>query len=363
MSSTQPSASAATEAENWEDIAAAPFEQLRLASRSPSQQGAKAFSADRQGADAAWDGSQGVRGSQQAGPSSFLPKPDIDEALEGALAKMKDRLSVLRYEELCRIFLGQQVEEVLRFPLELTTYQRLLVHRVAHYHGLITASGDEIGEDKGRIIARKGPASSLPDVKLADIPVHQQPASRAAEGLPGRVNVLKKDPAATVKAAQVAAAAAQVASQREGMTREEREAAYQEARARIFGRRLQPRRPPQAPPAPPWTGQAPRRLRQLLFSKMQVGTQLGLLWGSAPAGEAPEERSSSRGGRNNSERRGKAVLRNREQDLMDPDYRRGGHAAAARVDSIFGEPRQTHPGTFMRPTYTSEASTAVIAPG
>ncbi len=47
----------------------------------------------RQGADAAWDGSQGVRGSQQAGPSSFLPKPDIDEALEGALAKMKDRLS------------------------------------------------------------------------------------------------------------------------------------------------------------------------------------------------------------------------------------------------------------------------------
>ncbi len=54
-------------------------------------------------------------------------------------------------------------------------------------------------------------------VKLADIPVHQQPASRAAEGLPGRVNVLKKDPAATVKAAQVAAAAAQVASQREGM--------------------------------------------------------------------------------------------------------------------------------------------------
>lgn len=46
-----------------------------------------------------------------------------------------------------------------------------------------------------------------------------------------------------------------------------------------LGRRLQPRRPPQAPPAPPWTGQAPRRLRQLLFSKMQVGTQLGLLWG------------------------------------------------------------------------------------
>ena len=47
----------------------------------------------RQGADAAWDGSQGVSGSLQAGPSSFLPKPDIDEALEGALAKMKDRLS------------------------------------------------------------------------------------------------------------------------------------------------------------------------------------------------------------------------------------------------------------------------------
>ena len=44
----------------------------------------------------------------------------------------------------------------------------------------------------------------------------QQPASRAAEGMPGRVYVLKKDPT-TVKAAQVAAAAAQVASQREGM--------------------------------------------------------------------------------------------------------------------------------------------------
>ena len=54
-------------------------------------------------------------------------------------------------------------------------------------------------------------------VKLGDIPVPQQPASRAAEGMPGRVHVLKKDPAATVKAAQVAAAAAQVASQREGM--------------------------------------------------------------------------------------------------------------------------------------------------
>ena len=31
--------------------------------------------------------------------------------------------AVLRYEELCQNFLLQQVEEVLRFPLELTTYQ------------------------------------------------------------------------------------------------------------------------------------------------------------------------------------------------------------------------------------------------
>ena len=54
-------------------------------------------------------------------------------------------------------------------------------------------------------------------VKLGDIPVHQPPASRVAEGVPGRVYVLKKDPAATAKAAQVAAAAAQGASQRDGM--------------------------------------------------------------------------------------------------------------------------------------------------
>ena len=31
--------------------------------------------------------------------------------------------AVLRYEELCQKFLVQQIEEVLRFPLELTTYQ------------------------------------------------------------------------------------------------------------------------------------------------------------------------------------------------------------------------------------------------
>ncbi len=36
---------------------------------------------------------------------------------------MMPAAAVLRYEELCRIFLGEQVEEVLRFPLELTTYQ------------------------------------------------------------------------------------------------------------------------------------------------------------------------------------------------------------------------------------------------
>ena len=62
--------------------------------------------------------------------------------------------------------------------LLLPRLQRLLVHRVAHYHGLITASGDEIGEDKSRIIARKGPASGLPDVsslKVCRMVSHMQP--------------------------------------------------------------------------------------------------------------------------------------------------------------------------------------------
>ena len=53
-----------------------------------------------------------------------------------------------------------------------------------------------------------------------------------------------------------------------------------------LGRRLQPWRPPRAPPAPPWTGQAPRRLCQLLPSKMQVSTQLGLPWVITPQTEA-----------------------------------------------------------------------------
>ena len=60
------------------------------------------------------------------------------------------------------------------------------------------------------------------------------------------------------------------------------------------GRKLQPRRPPRAPPAPPWTGQAPRRLCQPLPSQMQVSSALGLLWVFDPP---PSERCPGRNDR------------------------------------------------------------------
>ncbi|KAG8685359.1 hypothetical protein FRC11_010714, partial [Ceratobasidium sp. 423] len=176
-------------------------------------------------------------------PTRDDPDPTIVEALSGS----KDRLFVLKLGDDFDNLLSERGTPGKRctyYPP--TSYQRMLVHRCAQYYKLA------IEADGKMISVTLGPESRAPKSRISDIvPMEQAPApafkimrrtadERARAKQPGRADSTGDDqPDGT--------APTEEAKRRSQMTIEERTAAYNQARSRIF-QGFQEKEDPSPPP-------------------------------------------------------------------------------------------------------------------
>lgn len=322
-------------AESWEDLDKVALEKLSLAEdkpQTPVAQQSGPFSISNNEGRPNESEEAASRSSALSCSSSSPVQPVIDPAVRDALISPKYRIQVLRFEADVEKFVREGGEKDLTFDANLTGYQRLLCHRVAQYYGLDTSTIDE-GEDQGKILARRTLVTGIPVVRLADVKLADSRDQRRVETPP---RVLMKNCAAADRAARAAAAAAngEGAGQANNRTVQEREQDYSKARARIFGMQQNP----DAGLGPPDPAQMhDSNMRAMNGSRApSVGLMSGR--GRGPPGRGDQGR--------------KAVFRNREQDLQDPDYRRGYNFP--RFDPGYGEMPGMQQGMYIRPTYTSE---------
>ncbi|KAL3143822.1 hypothetical protein ABBQ32_003649 [Trebouxia sp. C0010 RCD-2024] len=263
------------------------------------------------------------------------PQPIIDPAVRDALINPLYRIQVLRFEADVEKFVRQGGQQDLTFDATLTGYQRLLCHRVAQYYGLDTSTIDE-GEDQGKILARRTAVTAIPGVQLADVKLAADSRDQRRVETPPRV--LMKTRAAADRAARAAAAAAngEAAGHANSRTVQEREQDYSKARARIFG--VQPNSDP---------GMSPSHSPQMHDNAMR-----GMMNGSRPPNVGPLG-GRGRGPPGRVDQGKKAVFRNREQDLQDPDYRRSVYSYR-RFDPGYGDMSGMQQTMYIRPTYSSE---------
>lgn len=303
---------------SWEELEALSLEERPLALPQP----------------APIDGTQ-LHVSGSAAPQTEADASDdaIDHALRDALAHPKNRLPVLRLEAEVEAFLLNTSESQHVFPPDMSSYERLLAHRTAQHWGMDTSTISH-GADQGRIVATRTPASGIPKVRLGDVPL-VEPA-----GMPGsapRVLVRRRpDRGGAHPHREAGGPSANGGSQFRSV--EERQAEYHRARARIFGEGggnggypggPPMRGGPQPPDYPPPGG----------------GGQPGF---AGPPPPPPQQQGGSSGGGGGR----KAQLRNKEQDLADPDFRRGRHGP--RFDPGYGDDPLAAQGMYIRPAYTSE---------
>ncbi|KAJ3159464.1 hypothetical protein HDU86_001782 [Geranomyces michiganensis] len=153
----------------------------------------------------------------------------LDEMLLTAVQSTKDRLFVLKLDNQCENFLKDTSQTRLAFP-HMNSYQRLIIHRLAVHFGLIHVADPA---RKG-VVLFKSPESAIPTTRLCDIPLSECVAADQA-------------PAPSIKIMQRhhhhhggrGSRHSSTDSGSEGgvggsKSIEEREAAYQAARARIF---------------------------------------------------------------------------------------------------------------------------------
>ncbi|KAL0037170.1 hypothetical protein WJX79_003762 [Trebouxia sp. C0005] len=330
-------ASSEQPAETWEDLDKLAVDKLSLAEDKPgtpaAQKGVSGVNSNNEGRLRESE-EAASRSSPQSCSSSSPAQPIIDPAVRDALISPKYRIQVLRFEADVEKFVREGGEKDLTFDANLTGYQRLLCHRVAQYYGLDTSTVDE-GEDQGKILARRTHITGMPLVRLADVKLADSRDQRRVETPP---RVLVKNRAAADRAARAAAAAAngEASGQANNRTVQEREQDYSKARARIFGMQ-QNSEAGLGPPDP-------------AHAQMHDGSMRAMNGSRAPNMGPMSGRGRGLLGRGDQGK--KAVFRNREQDLQDPDYRRGYNFP--RFDPGFGDMTGMQQGMYIRPTYNSE---------
>jgi len=208
---------------------------------------------------------------------------NVDAAIADALQSVKNRSTVLRFEKDVIDFV-QGSEEAYHFPLSLSGYQRLLAHRIAQYHGLQTATVDDGGDEHGNIKATKPQSNMEPrKPKLADVTFpepsedhKEQPRSLKKKSGERGHNGRDRDSSSSGEAVRNS-------SQR---SRQQREMDYDAARRRHLG--------------------------PIMDHQSPYGGQGGMP-GPVPLG---------RGGHPGMDPNGKAVYRNRQEEMRDPDFHR-----------------------------------------
>jgi len=165
---------------------------------------------------------------------SFVGELEIDRFLLTALSNQRDRITILKLEQVLEKFIKDGRRNRLEFPA-MSSYQRLILHRVAQYFRL-EHSVVELDALKRTIILNKTSESRIPVLRFFDlveqetIEIQTKPVkimkredkkhSKLTEDLPREKPQLLPD---------------KVKINGKDRTLEEREEEYAKARARIFG--------------------------------------------------------------------------------------------------------------------------------
>ncbi|KAG8367801.1 hypothetical protein BUALT_Bualt16G0110500 [Buddleja alternifolia] len=220
--------------------------------------------------------------------AAVLPPPPayvsmVDPFLVEALQNPRHRLTILRMELDIQKFMQNYNLLQFEFPHFPTSYLRLAAHRVAQHYGLQTMVNDNVIDGQGiRILVIKKPESKFPSVGLSDVPATKDSENDKLDKIKF---VIRPRPKASSNDSNG------VGHKRNQMRSvEERKEEYDRARARIF-----------SSPSSSDTENALARVssveRNLTVDENEFSRELS---------------SSSR----------VAIFRDREKDLVDPDYDR-----------------------------------------
>ncbi|GLC39600.1 hypothetical protein PLESTB_000808500 [Pleodorina starrii] len=259
---------------------------------------------------------------QHAHTPAPLPEYEaVDAAIRQALADPTQRVTVLKCEDLVEKFLADPSVETLQFPASFTSYQRMLAHRVGQYYGLQTSTVD-YEESQGRVVAVRTMHCKAPKPRLRDLDVRSDPVAQRTNGVNGL--------------------GGQVAEKPRLLRRQDDDRSQQNSSEHSLN-------------------QSPARTikeRHEIYMKAREelglgsGPQDGMVTGRGGRG-GPGGRFGT-GGRMDGGRGRKAVFRDKDKDLSDPDYRRGMNRfnGTARFDPSFTAIPAG--GIYQVPTYASE---------
>jgi len=332
--------------------------------------------------------------------------------------------TVLRLEAEVEDFVLNSTEPSHNFSGELSSYDRLLVHRTAQHWGLDTSTLSQ-GPDHGSILAVRTVHTGPPQIKLTDLPVTMEepvipvPSLATGDGDGGsapKVLVRRRGdrPRGSGNSNHSPRQRYGFNQQNHAASIEEKEMNYERARARIFGAGGNGEYTMSNPGDTgggvnnaqgmyPQQHMMPQHQQMMManhFHAMQmqqlqqhVGNAGGGGGGGQGQGHAynasgtphdqhPQDSNHSVGNNarngannttngatnnnnfsNNNTNSTKAQLRNRQEDLSDPDFRRGRRNMGPRFDPGFGEDMMMMngggqgQGMYVRPTYSSEFPT------
>ncbi|KAJ3014285.1 hypothetical protein HKX48_005237 [Thoreauomyces humboldtii] len=151
---------------------------------------------------------------------------EVDPILSTAVGRMKDRLFVLKLDNQCETFIKDESQTCLEFP-SMNSYQRLIIHRIAVHFNLVHVADSA----RKAVLLYKSDESKIPDVRLADIEVASEVPASATSMTSVKIMQRHHHHGRGSRHSSTDSGSESGAGQK---TYEEREAAYQAARARIF---------------------------------------------------------------------------------------------------------------------------------
>lgn len=182
--------------------------------------------------------SNGLPHDKNISPAPVIPGP-IDEALLSGLENPRERMNILKFEDRIIRFMGDRNQRELVFE-QLASYHRLIVHRLAQRfqldHQAMDAGQD--GPTTRGVVLRRTPQSKAPTLLLIDLPPPDVDSSggegavgcRVSPGSGGAKLLMRRRSDEEARGQQCVKARPQ-----QTPTITDREKAYAEARAKIFG--------------------------------------------------------------------------------------------------------------------------------
>lgn len=248
-----------------------------------------------------------------------LDGQDVDKAILEALCNPRERATALRIDADVEKFVTSGANNIMEFPVEMTKYQRLLAHRIAQHYGLQTSSVT-LARGLSRVVAQRSEHTSIPKLKITDLKdIHCPPETTRCTT---EVTIKRRQGGPVSRIPNPPEGESGTGGPGQARSVKVREQEYKAARERILGRA--------SDSGTPSSGSA--------RSQKENGADKNLQKMSDDA-------------------RSKAVFRNREREMQDPDYRRGTNrfqrcAFDPNYANYFDQ--QGTQGLYNIPTYNTE---------